>query len=478
MDDDLVACANCTFLNKRTSQDCEMCALPLAGASTPQSARRKNRDASHLLNFAQVRREEHDERRRRTEMTKRDRATRDKRTQSEKLRLLRALLRLPTAPRCYRCLRTTRPAARCHHPRAAADENVHFFTKCGVGAPDDASAAEWSQVTCVRLVTSDMEGLRCPICLSDPTAPQMYRCGHVLCLACAMRLHSNCDADSRVAKCPFCAENVELSEMRSCRIFLADKASAESSSAVSFVKLPLKSFAVKSFAEAVVPVPTSACCTEVINFDPLFEAELAELEAAEKGELAVAQAAAAKAAAKASEEAATKPTPAAAAHTWGPPAREARKWTAADALRDGAPTAGAEPRVEAAPPLPPEALEELRFYRLAQEVVQQRRQSWHAERAEAKPPSRGGTASRNRGQQRGERASAHSPELAPSSESADESGRGAFQLADGQHVYADPFSLRVLMQQFGSFAACPEQMAAPSTRRPLSNPTRLFFLRP
>lgn len=54
---------------------------------------------------------------------------------------------------------------------------------------------------------------------------------------------------------------------------------------------------------------------------------------------------------------------------------------------------------------------------------------------------------------------------AGSAESGDESGggggRGALQLADGQHVFADPFSMRLLLQQFGSLARCPDAISAP-----------------
>jgi hypothetical protein len=69
---------------------------------------------------------------------------------------------------------------------------------------------DWEQVRAVRFVTSDP--IRCPICLVEPPlAPQLYGCGHVLCLPCALRFHASCDEAGTVPRCPLCAENVSLS---------------------------------------------------------------------------------------------------------------------------------------------------------------------------------------------------------------------------------------------------------------------------
>ena len=56
---------------------------------------------------------------------------------------------------------------------------------------------EWESVRAVRFVTTDP--IRCPICLADPpAAPQIYACGHALCLPCALRFHAACEESGSV----------------------------------------------------------------------------------------------------------------------------------------------------------------------------------------------------------------------------------------------------------------------------------------
>ena len=85
-EEERIACTTCTFLNPKSAASCEMCALPLAGGAGQQSRRKKTRkDASHLLGFEQVRREEHREQTVRRETSRRERTVRDRRSQSDQL---------------------------------------------------------------------------------------------------------------------------------------------------------------------------------------------------------------------------------------------------------------------------------------------------------------------------------------------------------------------------------------------------------
>ena len=51
-----IACPACTFLNSSQRTTCDVCGTPLRGGAP--SRRKRRSDASHLLNFEQVRREE------------------------------------------------------------------------------------------------------------------------------------------------------------------------------------------------------------------------------------------------------------------------------------------------------------------------------------------------------------------------------------------------------------------------------------
>ena len=45
------------------------------------------------------------------------------------------------------------------------------------------------------------------------TAPNSHRCGHVLCLVCALRYHSACDASGKACTCPLCLAPVLQGEL-------------------------------------------------------------------------------------------------------------------------------------------------------------------------------------------------------------------------------------------------------------------------
>ena len=199
-----IACPACTFLNSSQRTTCDVCGTPLLrGGGAALSRRKRRSDASHLLNFEQVRREEV---RRAHPVTKPVRPGR--RSSSDQLRLLH--------------------------------DNLHFFTwpRPDDAAPRPEAAVDWAAVRCVRLLVNDTDALRCPICLFDPpTLPQMWHCGHAVCLPCAIRYGENCAADGRTCRCPFCAELAEPEGLRSVHIVLADKPRVDGPP-LEFVKLP------------------------------------------------------------------------------------------------------------------------------------------------------------------------------------------------------------------------------------------------
>lgn len=93
----------------------------------------------------------------------------------------------------------------------AADPDVHL---------------DWASVLQV-LASSQSQEASCPICLSEPVAPRMAKCGHIFCLPCLIRfMQSNSASDdsksskgARWKKCPICEDAVYLHEVRPVRFY-------------------------------------------------------------------------------------------------------------------------------------------------------------------------------------------------------------------------------------------------------------------
>ncbi|KAI5357651.1 putative RING-finger protein Mag2/Rnf10 [Septoria linicola] len=90
----------------------------------------------------------------------------------------------------------------------AADADVHL---------------DWNNVLQV-IASSKTQTSSCPICLGEPTAPRMAKCGHIFCLPCLIRyMHSEDAANpppekkARWKKCPICYDSVYVSETRPVR---------------------------------------------------------------------------------------------------------------------------------------------------------------------------------------------------------------------------------------------------------------------
>lgn len=84
---------------------------------------------------------------------------------------------------------------------------------------------DWSNVLQI-LVSAQSQSTNCPICLSNPVAPRMAKCGHIFCLPCLVRyMHSTNDTNPiaekrpRWKKCPICFDSIYVSETRPVRWF-------------------------------------------------------------------------------------------------------------------------------------------------------------------------------------------------------------------------------------------------------------------
>jgi hypothetical protein len=82
------------------------------------------------------------------------------------------------------------------------DYSVHFA--------DPDLTIDWLRVEQVRL--HSMQTLKCPICLSEPQAGKITRCGHVYCWSCL--LHYLALSDKPWRKCPVCSESIYKEDIR------------------------------------------------------------------------------------------------------------------------------------------------------------------------------------------------------------------------------------------------------------------------
>ncbi|KAI0838690.1 hypothetical protein F5Y06DRAFT_267566 [Hypoxylon sp. FL0890] len=84
---------------------------------------------------------------------------------------------------------------------------------------------EWSDVLQI-IASAESQTTACPICLSDPVAPRMARCGHIFCLPCLLRFMNSTNDDepsprkeARWKKCPICEDSFRLSEVKPVRFY-------------------------------------------------------------------------------------------------------------------------------------------------------------------------------------------------------------------------------------------------------------------
>ncbi|KAL2255578.1 hypothetical protein VTK26DRAFT_3096 [Humicola hyalothermophila] len=91
-------------------------------------------------------------------------------------------------------------------------------------ATDADEHIDWADVLQV-IASSESQQTSCPICLSEPVAPRMAKCGHIFCLPCLMRFMATSTSDqpekkqTRWRKCPICDDTIYLSDVRPVRFY-------------------------------------------------------------------------------------------------------------------------------------------------------------------------------------------------------------------------------------------------------------------
>ncbi|OQO00922.1 hypothetical protein B0A48_13611 [Cryoendolithus antarcticus] len=91
-------------------------------------------------------------------------------------------------------------------------------------AEDADLHVDWSNVLQI-IASPKTQAASCPICLGDPTAPRMAKCGHIFCTSCLIRyMHSEDagappDKRARYKKCPICWDSIYISETRPVRFY-------------------------------------------------------------------------------------------------------------------------------------------------------------------------------------------------------------------------------------------------------------------
>ncbi|KAF4121025.1 Zinc finger, C3HC4 type (RING finger) [Geosmithia morbida] len=111
------------------------------------------------------------------------------------------------------------------------DANYRFVVSPDVSYAQQASNTDmhldWNNVLQV-IASSTSQVTSCPICLSEPVAPRMAKCGHIFCLPCIIRfMNSSASEEDHVKpgkgpkwkKCPICEDTIYLHDIRPVRFY-------------------------------------------------------------------------------------------------------------------------------------------------------------------------------------------------------------------------------------------------------------------
>ncbi|KAK5164370.1 uncharacterized protein LTR77_010066 [Saxophila tyrrhenica] len=98
-----------------------------------------------------------------------------------------------------------------------------------VQAEDADVHLDWQNV--LQIIASEKsQAASCPICLGDPTAPRMAKCGHIFCMPCLIRYMHSDDGNgpppekkARWKKCPICWDSIYVSETRPVRWYVGQE---------------------------------------------------------------------------------------------------------------------------------------------------------------------------------------------------------------------------------------------------------------
>lgn len=135
-------------------------------------------------------------------------------------------------PRSYRRYPTSGPGSGYHSVDKARYVHANYrFVVSPEGSYSKQAAdadvyIDWSNVLQV-VASTESQAASCPICLSEPVAPRMAKCGHIFCLPCIIRFMNSTTSDdqpksskgSRWKKCPICEDTVYLHETRPLRFY-------------------------------------------------------------------------------------------------------------------------------------------------------------------------------------------------------------------------------------------------------------------
>ncbi|KAK4447915.1 RING-15 protein [Podospora aff. communis PSN243] len=91
-------------------------------------------------------------------------------------------------------------------------------------AVDADEHLEWADVWQI-IASAESQQTSCPICLSEPVAPRMAKCGHIFCLPCLLRFMNSMvengqeKKQNRWRKCPICEDAVFIAEVRPVKFY-------------------------------------------------------------------------------------------------------------------------------------------------------------------------------------------------------------------------------------------------------------------
>lgn len=90
--------------------------------------------------------------------------------------------------------------------KTSGDYSIHMC--------DPDRLVDWDHIEEIHVDTNST--IACPICLYEPTAGKMTKCGHVYCWSCILHYLSLSDKTWR--KCPICFESIYKSDLKSARV--------------------------------------------------------------------------------------------------------------------------------------------------------------------------------------------------------------------------------------------------------------------
>ncbi|KAK0733302.1 hypothetical protein B0T26DRAFT_683459 [Lasiosphaeria miniovina] len=97
-------------------------------------------------------------------------------------------------------------------------------------AVDADEHLDWPDVLQI-IASAESQQTSCPICLSEPVAPRMAKCGHIFCLPCLIRfMNTSPQGDGQAAekrlrwrKCPICEDAVYISDVRPVKFYASQE---------------------------------------------------------------------------------------------------------------------------------------------------------------------------------------------------------------------------------------------------------------